>query len=231
LLFSARVGFAEDQPPVSTTIRLQIPGKSALFAKRNQIQYPNIHSHKMWLLQEQKLQLRVPIPIKEYPDYNFIGLIIGPRGMTQKQMERDTGCKVTENTFLKSSFLQLFTYFLFYPSPQIAIRGRGSVKDGKSTSGMSFEEPLHVLITAPNADSLKRAEQMVRKLVTPMEEAKNDHKRAQLRKLAEINGTLRDGLNDDIMGDQSGQRAPDRTVCRNCGVTTHPTYDCVSHFV
>lgn len=44
--------------------------------------------------QEQKLQVKVPIPIKEYPDYNFIGLIIGPRGMTQKQMERDTGCKV-----------------------------------------------------------------------------------------------------------------------------------------
>ncbi len=75
--------------------------------------------------QEQKLQVRVMIPQKEYPDYNFIGcvrpcfflmvrladvarrsLIIGPRGMTQKQMEKDTGCK-------------------------IAIRGRGSVKDGK----------------------------------------------------------------------------------------------------
>lgn len=72
---------------------------------------------------EQKLQSKIMIPIKvtacdgwarsrvlltrrrpqEYPDYNFIGLIIGPRGMTQKQMERDTGAK-------------------------IAIRGRGSVK-------------------------------------------------------------------------------------------------------
>ncbi len=43
------------------------------------------------------------IPIKKYPEYNFIGLIIGPRGITQKNMERETGAK-------------------------IAIRGRGSVK-------------------------------------------------------------------------------------------------------
>lgn len=106
--------------------------------------------------QEKKWQTRVLIPIKEYPDYNFIGLIIGPRGMTQKQMEKDTNTK-------------------------IAIRGRGSVKDGKATSGMSFDEPLHVLITAQNETDLKKAEAMVRKLVTPMEESKNDHKRAQLR--------------------------------------------------
>lgn len=47
------------------------------------------------------------IPLKEYPGYNFIGLIIGPRGNTQKRMEKETGCK-------------------------IAIRGKGSVKEGRS---------------------------------------------------------------------------------------------------
>lgn len=46
---------------------------------------------------------KIYIPIKKYPEYNFIGLIIGPRGITQKNMERETGAK-------------------------IAIRGRGSVK-------------------------------------------------------------------------------------------------------
>lgn len=60
-----------------------------------------------------------------------------------------------------------------------------------------------------------------------MEEAKNDHKRAQLRKLAEINGTLRDQSNDEIMGDQSAPRHLSN-VCRNCGSGAHPTYDCVS---
>jgi splicing factor 1 len=154
--------------------------------------------------QEQKIQTRVMIPAKEYPDYNFIGLIIGPRGMTQKQMEKDTNTK-------------------------IAIRGRGSVKDGKATQGMAFDEPLHVLITAQNEADLKKAEAMVRKLVTPMEESKNDHKRAQLRKLAEINGTLREGRDDDIMGDQSERRGGGgSSCCRNCGATAHITYDCES---
>ncbi len=80
---------------------------------------------------QQQLQLRINIPFKEYPDYNFIGLIIGPRGLTQKQMEKDTGCK-------------------------IAIRGKGSVKDGKQTTASNLDEPLHVMITAPDMPSLKK---------------------------------------------------------------------------
>ncbi|KAL0359046.1 UNVERIFIED_CONTAM: Splicing factor-like protein 1 [Sesamum angustifolium] len=36
-----------------------------------------------------KLQKKLYIPMKEYPGYNFIGLIIGPRGNTQKRMERE----------------------------------------------------------------------------------------------------------------------------------------------
>ncbi|GLE11357.1 hypothetical protein PINS_up023737 [Pythium insidiosum] len=38
----------------------------------------------------QKLSRKIYIPIKEYPGYNFIGLIIGPRGNTQKRMEKET---------------------------------------------------------------------------------------------------------------------------------------------
>jgi hypothetical protein len=47
------------------------------------------------------------IPEKEHPGYNFMGLIIGPRGNTHRKLEADTGCK-------------------------ISIRGRGSVKEGRS---------------------------------------------------------------------------------------------------
>jgi splicing factor 1 len=181
-------------------------------------------------MQEQKLQMRINIPFKEYPDYNFIGLIIGPRGMTQKQMEKDTGCK-------------------------IAIRGKGSVKDGKQSSGGS-DEPLHVLITAPNLESLKKAEQIVRKLVTPVEEdvrnpfawslvydshspffrsfllKRNEHKKAQLRKLAEINGTLRAGSEfggPDRRAGPAGAGSSNSAVCRNCGSGAHPSYDCPEH--
>jgi len=36
----------------------------------------------------EKKYRKLRIPIDEYPGYNFIGLIIGPRGNTQKRMER-----------------------------------------------------------------------------------------------------------------------------------------------
>ena len=50
---------------------------------------------------------KIFVPLKEYPGYNFIGIIIGPRGNTQKRMQRETNTR-------------------------IAIRGKGSVKDGVS---------------------------------------------------------------------------------------------------
>ena len=37
---------------------------------------------------------KIFIPLKQYPGYNFIGLIIGPRGNTQKRMQQETNCKI-----------------------------------------------------------------------------------------------------------------------------------------
>ena len=42
----------------------------------------------------QKPFRRLMIPFREFPTYNFIGLIIGPRGNTQKELEQATGCKI-----------------------------------------------------------------------------------------------------------------------------------------
>jgi hypothetical protein len=36
----------------------------------------------------EKKYRKLRIPIDDYPGYNFIGLIIGPRGNTQKRMEK-----------------------------------------------------------------------------------------------------------------------------------------------
>lgn len=36
-----------------------------------------------------KLSDKVLIPQEEYPDINFVGLLIGPRGNTLKAMEKD----------------------------------------------------------------------------------------------------------------------------------------------
>ena len=83
-------------------------------------------------------------------------MIIGPRGETQKRMERESGAK-------------------------IAIRGKGSVKEGKGRP-MDDHEDLHVMITADTEEAVQKAEAMIRKLLVPMEEGKNEHKRQQLRR-------------------------------------------------
>jgi splicing factor 1 len=72
-----------------------------------------------------KFTHKIFIPIKQYPQYNFIGLIIGPRGNTQKTLQKDTNTK-------------------------IAIRGKGSVKEGINRNpsyDYGEDEELHVMIT------------------------------------------------------------------------------------
>ncbi|XP_051113496.1 leucine-rich repeat extensin-like protein 5 [Andrographis paniculata] len=39
-------------------------------------------------------EAKVPIPIKEYPGYNFNGLVLGPASDTLKRLEKETGAKV-----------------------------------------------------------------------------------------------------------------------------------------
>jgi splicing factor 1 len=82
------------------------------------------------------------IPYYDYPDINFIGLLIGPRGMTLKKMEAETGVK-------------------------ISIRGKGSVKDGKIKTSLQAgdDDELHCLITADTEDRIKAAVTMIMKII------------------------------------------------------------------
>lgn len=114
-----------------------------------------------------KFSRKVSIPVDKFPDYNFVGLIIGPRGNTLKKMEKESGAK-------------------------ILIRGKGSVREGTVTVTDVIEaENLHVLIEADLEESLNKAADMVEKLLVPVGDEYNEHKRAQLRELATLNGTLR----------------------------------------
>ncbi|WCJ36453.1 splicing factor-related [Euphorbia peplus] len=163
-----------------------------------------------------KLQKKLYIPMKEYPGYNFIGLIIGPRGNTQKRMERETGAK-------------------------IVIRGKGSVKEGRlqqkrdSKPDPSENEDLHVLVEAETEEALEAAAGMVEKLLQPVDEVLNEHKRQQLRELAALNGTIRDEEYCRLCGEPGHRQyaCPSRTttfksdvLCKICGDGGHPTIDC-----
>jgi len=129
---------------------------------------------------------KIYIPVKEFPGYNFFGLIIGPRGNTQKRMQRETNTR-------------------------IAIRGKGSVKDGQGRGKYDFaeDEDMHVLITGDTEDDVERAAEMVDNLLRPVDDNFNDHKKMQLRELASLNGTLKDN-----------------EYCYHCGQPGHRQYEC-----
>ncbi|CAG8567518.1 12122_t:CDS:2, partial [Ambispora leptoticha] len=140
-----------------------------------------------------KVQDKVYIPAKEFPEINFIGLLIGPRGNTLKKMESESGAK-------------------------ISIRGRGSVKEGKSrtdaAASANQEEDLHCLVTADAEEKVAKAVKMINKIIetsASVPEGQNELKRQQLRELAALNGTLRDDENQ---------------ICTNCGATGHRKYEC-----
>lgn len=44
--------------------------------------------------QVQQMTEKLYVPVKDHPDFNFVGRILGPRGMTAKQLEQETGCKI-----------------------------------------------------------------------------------------------------------------------------------------
>ncbi|KAL7861668.1 hypothetical protein SRHO_G00131090 [Serrasalmus rhombeus] len=125
------------------------------------------------------LQEKLFVPVKEYPDYNFVGRILGPRGLTAKQLEAETGCK-------------------------IMVRGKSSMRDKKKEeqnrgkpNWEHLNEDLHVLITVEDTQAraeikMRRAVEEVKKLLVPAAEGEDNLKKMQLMELAILNGTYRD---------------------------------------
>merc|ERR1719232_2378321 len=141
-----------------------------------------------------KVNDKVMIPQEEHPEINFVGLLIGPRGNTLKSMESETGAK-------------------------IIIRGKGSVKEGKvgRKDGQPLpgeDEPLHAYVTSTNPESVKKAVEKIKHIIkeaVDVPEGQNDLRRHQLRELALLNGTLREG---------------DGPRCTNCGGSDHKSWQC-----
>ncbi|KAB8228572.1 putative zinc knuckle transcription factor/splicing factor MSL5/ZFM1 [Aspergillus alliaceus] len=200
-----------------------------------------------------KTQEKVYVPVNDYPEINFIGLLIGPRGNTLKKMETESGAK-------------------------IAIRGKGSVKEGKGRSDAAHasnqEEDLHCLIMADTEEKVNKAKKLVHNVIETVHfpqpplnrlianeycqaasipEGQNELKRNQLRELAALNGTLRDDENQacqnckyifctgscsaflTCLGGQIGHRKYDcpeqrnftaNIICRVCGNAGHMARDC-----
>lgn len=121
------------------------------------------------------------VPVKDHPEFNFVGRILGPRGMTSKQLEQETGCK-------------------------IMVRGKGSMRDKAKEDQMKgkpnwehLNDELHVLITCDDTKNradikLRRAVEEIKKLLVPSPEGEDELKKKQLMELAIINGTYKQKL-------------------------------------
>lgn len=157
---------------------------------------------------------RLYIPKQADPMVNYIGLIIGPRGMTQKELEAETGCK-------------------------ISIRGKGSAKEGskgRASKNIDDDEELHVHIQGDDMDKVDLAIRKIEQILRPLDDTLNEHKQKQLKQLALINGTLRENEYCPVCGEKGHQQfdCPYRAKafkaagvkCSICGDLSHPTRDC-----
>ncbi|RMZ90330.1 hypothetical protein DV736_g2441, partial [Chaetothyriales sp. CBS 134916] len=126
---------------------------------------------------------------------------------------------------------------------KIAIRGKGSVKEGKGRSDAAHasnqEEDLHCLIMADTEEKVNKAKELIHNVIetaASIPEGQNELKRNQLRELAALNGTLRDDENQACQNcGQLGHRkfeCPEQRnftaniICRVCGGTGHIGRDC-----
>jgi len=143
------------------------------------------------------LEDKIEIPQEQYPQYNFMGLILGPRGHFLDRMKEKHGCKMV-------------------------IKGKGSLKDGMTgvkKDGTKFDgldEPMHVEIKGPTAEAVKAAGDEIRRLIKMQIEDPDCEKMVALRaahihELKVLNGTVRDN----------------ETKCLSCGAVGHPTWQCL----
>ncbi|CAI9768430.1 unnamed protein product [Fraxinus pennsylvanica] len=123
--------------------------------------------------------MRLDIPVDNFPNFNFVGRLLGPRGNSLKRVEATTGCRVY-------------------------IRGKGSIKDPDKEEKLRgrpgyehLNEPLHILIEADLPANivdirLRQAQEIIEELLKPVDETQDYIKRQQLRELAMLNSSFRE---------------------------------------
>ena len=88
-----------------------------------------------------RVRKKVIVPVESNAGFNWMGLLIGPRGATQKRLEADSGCKVL-------------------------IRGEGAQrKDDVRFDQESAKEPLHVMIVGNDEASAQKGEDLVKEIL------------------------------------------------------------------
>ncbi|XP_066446523.1 KH domain-containing, RNA-binding, signal transduction-associated protein 2 isoform X2 [Eleutherodactylus coqui] len=150
-----------------------------------------------------KLSERVLIPVKQYPKFNFVGKLLGPRGNSLKRLQEETGAKMS-------------------------ILGKGSMRDKAKEEELRksgeakyahLSDELHVLIEvfAPPGEAYSRmshALEEIKKFLVP--DYNDEIRQEQLRELSYLNGSEESNHGKPARG--RGIRVVATAVARNRGV-------------
>lgn len=161
--------------------------------------------------QPQPVGLKVRIPVKEFPKFNFVGKLLGPKGNTLKRLQEETGTKMS-------------------------ILGKGSMRDKQKEEEMRKEggkyahlnDELHVYVEvfAEMTDAYNRLSHAVaelKKFLIP--EGNDDIRQQQLQELMYLNqgqepprgggrGGFRGGRGGPPPSGRGGPPAPSRGAPR-----------------
>ena len=105
-----------------------------------------------------KIKRKIYVP--KDSNFNYTGLIIGPKGSNQKRLEEETGCK-------------------------ILVRGRGSQKEGQPPQPDDNEDQ-HVLIIGDNDLQISRATAEIERIIFADEDTRNKIRQEQLKTVAAL---------------------------------------------
>lgn len=141
-----------------------------------------------------RLQVRVQVPVKDHPNFNFVGKLLGPKGNSLKRLQEDTQTKM-------------------------AILGRGSMRDKakeeelrkqKEPKYWHLHEELHVEVSAfaPPAEAYGRMAHALSQLKPFLVPDYHDEiRQTQLRELALLKGEKK-----KMNGQTSGSQSPSPCV-------------------
>ncbi|XP_076022084.1 KH domain-containing, RNA-binding, signal transduction-associated protein 2 [Genypterus blacodes] len=134
-----------------------------------------------------KLCERVLIPVQQYPKFNFVGKLLGPRGNSMKRLQEETGVKMS-------------------------ILGKGSMRDKAKEEELRMSgeakyahlsNDLHVLIEvfAPPGEAYSRmshALEEIKKFLVP--DYNDEIRQEQLRELSYLNGSEESSRGRTVQG-------------------------------
>jgi len=114
-----------------------------------------------------KIKRKIYFPKSD--NFNYAGLIIGPKGANQKRLEEETGCR-------------------------ILIKGKGSRKEASSPGQYEEDEP-HVLIVADNEMQIAKATSEIERIIFADQDTRNKIKQEQLRMVYSMKSDIANNSN------------------------------------